>query len=107
MSAMNEFQCPLTERIFPFVLRRQGFRKEAFARQQSHTAGRDSAAGTAGRKGTQLQGIDPGGGSRAGGSKVAAEAAEAKAAEEAAKKPQEPDPFVEAISGEDVCLIVC
>jgi hypothetical protein len=37
MSAMNEFQCPLTRKIFPFVLRDSGSRKEALARQKVHT----------------------------------------------------------------------
>ena len=39
MSAMNEFQCPLTKRIFPFVLRDSVSRKEALAQQKTHTQG--------------------------------------------------------------------
>ncbi len=37
MSAMNEYQCPLTRKSFPFVLRNSASRKEALARQKIHT----------------------------------------------------------------------
>ena len=85
MSAMNEFQCPLTKKIFPFVLRDRASRKEALARQKVHTqaevqrlerlAGKELSLRELHRLANQER------------AKAAVEAAEA--AEEAAKKPQE------------------
>jgi hypothetical protein len=95
MSAMNEFQCPLTKKIFPFVLRDNASRKEALAQQQAHTGAEvqrlERLAGRELKYRELLKEADR--------ERAVAKVAEMKAAEEAAKKPQEPDPFVEAIFG--------
>ena len=95
MSSMNEFQCPLTKKVFPFVLRDSASRKEAFASQQMHTGAEvqrlERLAGRELNYRDLLKAADR--------ERAVAKVAEMKAAEEAAKKPQEPDPFVEAILG--------
>ena len=105
MSAMNEFQCPLTRKVFPFVLRDSASRKEALARQKIHTQAEvQRLERLAGKEHSYRELLRAADQERAA-AKVAAEAAEVKAAEEAAKKG--PDPFVEAILGQgrspDVC----
>ena len=93
MSAMNEFQCPLTKKIFPFVLRDNASRKEALAQQQAHTGAEvqrlERLAGRELNYRDLLKAADR--------ERAVAKVAEAKAAEEAAKKPKAPDPFVEQI----------
>jgi hypothetical protein len=93
MSAMNEFQCPLTGKKFPFILRDRASRKEALAQQQAHTGGViQRLERLAGKKLSYREQRQ-----EAQREQAAAKLAEAKAAEEAAKKPKEPDPFVEQI----------
>ena len=100
MSAMNEFQCPLTKKIFPFVLRDNASRKEALAQQQAHTGAEvQRLERLAGRKLNYRELLKA-----ADRERVAAKVAEMKAAEEVAKKPQGLDPLVEAILG---CFSVC
>jgi hypothetical protein len=96
MSANNEFQCPLTRKVFPFVLRDSASRKEALTRQKMHTqaevqrlerlAGKELSLRELHRLADQER------------AKAAVEAAEA--AEAAAAKPQEKsagDVFGEAL----------
>ena len=85
MSAMNEFQCPLTRKVFPFVLRDSASRKEARARQKVHTQAEvQRLEHMAGRELSLRELLRLADQERA---KAAVEAAEA--AEEAAKKPPE------------------
>ncbi len=85
MSAMNEFQCPLTRKVFPFVLRDSASRKEALAQQKIHTQAEvQRLERLAGRELSYRELL------RAADQKRAQAAAkEAEAAEEAVKKPQE------------------
>lgn len=85
MSAMNEFQCPLTRRKFQFVLRDSASRKEALSQQKLHTQ-------------TEIQRLERLAGRElslkelfraADLERAQAAAVEKQAAEEAAKKPPE------------------
>ena len=93
MSSMNEFQCPLTKKIFPFVLRDKASRKEAFASQQMHTGAEVQRLERLAGKGLNYRELLKAADRERGAAKVA----EMKAAEEVAKKPQGLDPLVEAI----------
>ena len=98
MNTNFSYQCPITGKTFEFS-RDMASKKEAFASQQLHTAGHiQRLEQAAGKELTYLELIRAGRVEREQAA-VAAKAAEMKTAEETAKKPQERDPFVEAILG--------
>ena len=96
MSAMNEFQCPLTKKIFPFVLRDRASRKEALARQKVHTQAEVQRLERLAGKELSLRELFR----AADQERAQAAVKEAEATEEAAAKPQEKsagDVFGEAL----------
>ena len=95
MHSMNEFQCPFSKKVFPFILRDNASRREALTQQQAHT-------------GAEIQRLERQAGRRLDyrellqSSQVEREQAAAlarAAAMEAATKPTDREPFAEGVRG--------